>query len=59
MKLIILEPTQENWLNPEEERGALTVGELKELLEDYDDETVVFMREGSYLYGVSEISEEY
>jgi len=57
MKLIILEPTEENWLNPEEERGALTVGELKELLDDYDDETVVFMRDGHYLVGVSEISE--
>lgn len=58
MKYIVLEPTDENYINPEDERGALTVGELKELLEDYDDETVVFMRDGRYLFGVYEISEE-
>lgn len=45
-------------MNAESTHGAMTVGELREALEDYDDDTVVLIENGKWSdYGLDYVTE--
>ena len=52
MKAVVFEVSREGYGIDQVEAGAMTVGELKDMLEDLDDDVIVIMsHDNGYTYG--------